>query len=90
MYTAGSIPATINSLPKLREILDFVPAFRLRLQSIWAYNYRLAKLLGKLVDDNIPSNNSAKDTFCIVEELKMATVTKKCMVSCDATSWFTN
>ena len=90
MYPTGSRPATINSLPKLHKIFDFVPAFRPRLQSIWAYNYRLAKLLGKLLDDNIPSNNSAKDTFCIVEELKMATVTKKCMVSCDAASSFTN
>ena len=83
MYPAGSRPATINGLSKLHEIFDFVPA-------IWAYNYWLAKLLGKLLDDNIPSNNSAKDTFFIVEELKMATVTKKYMVSCDATGWFTN
>ena len=31
MYPAGSRPATINSLPKLHEIFDFVPAFRPRL-----------------------------------------------------------
>ena len=57
---------------------------------IWTYNYRSAKLLGKLLDDNILNNYSAKNTFSFVEELKTVTVTSKYMVSCDVTSWFTN
>ena len=78
------------SLPKLHKIFDSVPAFRPILSSIGTYNYQLAKFLGKLLDDVIPNDHSAKDTFSFVEEIKTINVTKKCMVSYDVTSLFTN
>ena len=49
-----------------------------------------AKFLGKLLDDIIPNDHSAKDTFSFVEELKTVSVTNKYMVSYDVTSLFTN
>ena len=58
--------------------------------SIGTYNYQLPKFLGKLLDDVIPNDHSAKDTFSFVEELKTVSVTNKYMVSYDATSLFTN
>ena len=67
-----------------------LPAFRPILLSKGTYNYQLAKFLGKLLDDVIPNDHSAKDTFSFVEEIKTINVTKKCMVSYDVTSLFTN
>ena len=54
------------------------------------YNYQLANFLGKLFDDVIPNDHSAKDIFSFVEELKTVSVTNKCMVSDDVTSLLTN
>ena len=51
---------------------------------------QLAKFLGKLLDDVIPNDHSAKDTFSFVEELKTVSVTNKYMVSYNVTSLFTN
>ena len=85
----GSRPATMYSLPKLHKILNSVPAFRPTLLSIGTYNYQLAKFLGKLLDDVIPNDHSAKDTFTFIEELKAVSVTNKYMVSYDVTSLLT-
>ena len=81
VYPMGSRPARMYGLPKLHKIFDSVPAFRPILSSTGTYNYQLAKFLGKLLDDVIPNDYSAKDTFSFVEELKMVTVTNKYMVS---------
>ena len=90
VYPTGSRPARMYGLPKLHKIFDSVPAFRPILSSTGTYNYQLAKFLGKLLDDVIPNDYSAKDTFSFVEELKMVAVTNKYMVPYDVTSLLTN
>ena len=57
---------------ELHKIFNSVPTFR----SIGStYNYQLANFLGKLLDDVIPKDNSAKNNFSFVEELKAVNVT---------------
>lgn len=80
----------MSSLFKVNHIFDSAPAFRLILLSIKTYNYQLAKVLDKFLNDVIPNDHFSKDAFSFVEELKMVSVTNKCMVSYDATSLFTN
>ena len=69
---------------------DSVPAFRPTLSSTGTYNYELATFLGKLLDDVIPNDHSAKDTFSFDEELKTVSVTNKYMVCYDVMILFTN
>ena len=90
VYPTSSRPARMYGLPKLHKIFNSVPAFRPILSSIGTYNYQLAKFPGKLLDDVIPNDHSAKDTFSFAEELKMVSVTNKYMVSYDVTSLFPN
>ena len=90
VYPTGSRPARMYGLPKLHNIFDSVPAFRPILLSIGTYNYQLAKFLGKVLDDVIPNDHSAKDTFSFVEELKTVSLTNKYKVPYDVTSLFTN
>ena len=90
VYHTGYRPSRMYCLRKLHKIFDSIRAFRPRLSSIWTYNYQLVKFLGQHLDDIIPKNHSAKDTFSFVGELKMLSVTNKCVVSYDVTSWFTN
>ena len=40
------------------------------------YNYQLAKFLGKLLDDFIPSDDFTKDTFSFVKEIKTESITR--------------
>ena len=51
------------------------------------YNYQLAKFLGKLLDDFIPSDHFTKDTFSFVEEIKTESITR---FFYHVTSLFTN
>ena len=90
VYPTGFRPARMDWLPKLPKVFDFILAFSPKLSSIWIYSYQLVKFPGQHLDDVIPNNHSAKDTFSIFEELKMACVTNKCVVSFDVTSWLTN
>ena len=53
--------------------------FRPIISSIGAYNYQLAKFLGKLLNDVISNDHSAKDIFSFVEELNAITITNKGM-----------
>ena len=81
--------------PECMAYLNYIkystlPAFRPILLSKGTYNYQLPKFLGKLLDDVIPNDHSAKDTFSFIEELKAVNVTNKYMVSYDVTSLFTN
>ena len=81
--------------PECMTYLNYIkystqPAFRPILLSKGIYNYQLATFLGKLLDDVIPNDHSAKDTFSFVEEPKTVNVTNKYMVSYDVTSLFTN
>ena len=64
--------------------------FRPILSSVRTYNYQLVKCLCKLLDDVIPNDYYAKDTFSFVEDLKTVSVTNKCMVSYNVTGLFTN
>ena len=85
-----SRPARMYGLANLHKIFDSVLEFRQIISSTGTYNYQLAKFLGKLLADVIPNDHSTNDTFSIVEELKMVSVTDKYMVSYDVTSLFTN
>ena len=86
----GSRPARMYGLPKLHKTFYSIPALKPILSSIGTYHYQLTKSLGKLLDDVIPNDHSAKDTFSFVEELKTVSVTNKYMVSYNVTSLFTN
>ena len=63
VYPTGSRPARIYNQPKLHKILDSGPAYRPILSSVGTYNYQLGKFLGKILDDVIPNDHSAKDKF---------------------------
>ena len=80
VYPTGSGPARMCRLAKLHKIFNSVPPFKLILSSIGTYNYQLVKFLGKILDDVIPNDHSAKDTFSFAEELKTVSVTNKYMV----------
>ena len=58
--------------------------------SISAYNYRLAKYLGNLLQPYLPSSYSISDTFSFVQELNTIDPSNRCMVSCDVANVFTN
>ena len=77
-------------LPKLHKIIDSVPAFPPILSSLETYNNQLAKYLGKLLDDVIPNDHSAMDTFSFVQELKTVSVTNDYMGSYDVANLLTN
>ena len=77
-------------LPKLHKIIDSVPVFRPILLPLETYNNQLAKYLGKLLDDVIPNDHSAMDTFSFVQELKAVSVTNDYMVSYDVANLLTN
>ena len=69
-----------DSFPKLRPIFS----------SISTFNYKLARLLCDISSHLDPNDYSRKDTFCFVSQIKNANLSKKCLVSHDVASLFTN
>ena len=69
-----------NSFPRLRPIV----------LSIGTFNYNLSRFLSDLLSPLVPIGYSCKDTFSFVFQIKNPNLSKKCLVSYDKTSLFTN
>ena len=69
-----------DSFPKLRPIVS----------SIVTFNYNLVLVLCDLLSPLGPNDYSCKDTFSFASEIKNANLSKKCLVSYDVSSLFTN
>ena len=92
MYPSGSAPAHIYGTPKMHKFSssDSFPKLCLIVSSIGTFNYNLACYLCGLLSSLVPNDYSCKDTFSFVSEIKNANLSKKCLVSYDVTSLFTN
>ena len=69
---------------------DGIPPFRPIISSIGAYNYNLAKHLGRLLAPHIPSELCTQDSFTFVNEIKKLSPNGKFLVSFDVESLLTN
>ena len=58
--------------------------------STGTFNYNLACFLCDLLSPLDPNDYSCKDTFSFVSQIKNANLSKKCLVSYNVTSLFTN
>ena len=71
IYSCGSKPATIYSLPKTHKIL-FDSDFSLQpiISSIGTYNYNFGRLLTELLDPVISKDHCAKNSFSFCKEIQ--------------------
>ena len=92
LYPSGSAPARIYSTPKMHKFSssDSFPKLRPIVSSIGTFNYNLARFLCDLLLPLVPNDYSCKDTFSFDSQIKNANLSKKCLVSYDAISLFTN
>ena len=90
VYPSGSKPARIYGLPKMHKKFTEFPAFRPIISSIGTFNYMLARHLGELLKDNVPSEYSCADTFSFLQEINSFDIKNKFTVSYDVCSLFTN
>ena len=92
LYPSGSAPARIYGTPKMHKFSsnDLFPKHRPIVSSIGTFNYNLAPFLCDLLSPLVPNDYSCKDTFSFVSQTKNAHLSKKCLVSYDVTSLFTN
>ena len=92
VYPKGSHPARIYGLPKLHKVRNpgSPPPFRPIVSSIGTYNYNLAKFLCGLLNDIIPNEHTAIDSFSFVNDFQSSNHDNKFFVSFDVVSLFTN
>ena len=92
LYPTGSAPAPIYGTPKMHIFSpgDSFPKLRPIVSSIGTFNYNLARFLCDLLSPLVPTDYSCKDTFSFVSQIKNANLSKKCLVSYNVTSLFTN
>ena len=92
LYPAGSASACIYSTPKMHKFSssDSFPKLRPIVSSIGTFNYNLSGFLCDLLSSLVPNDYSCKGTFSFVSQIKNANFSKKCLVSYDVTSLFTN
>ena len=92
LYPSGSAPARIYGTPKMHKFSssDSFPKLHLIVSSIGTFNHNLARFLCDLLSLLVPNDYSCKDTFSFVSQIKNANLSKKFLVSYDATSLFTN
>ena len=69
---------------------DSFPQICLIISSTGTFNYNLARFLCDLLLPLVPNDYSCKDNFSFVFEMKNANLSRKCIVSYDVTSLFTN
>ena len=69
-----------DSFPKLCAIVSFIGTF----------SYNLTSFFCDLLSRLVPNDYSCKDTFSFVSQINNANLSKKCLVSYDVTSLFTN
>ena len=92
LYPSGSAPARIYGTPKMQKFSssDSFPKLCPIVLSIGTFNYNLASFLCDLLSPLVPNDYSCKDTFSFVSQIKNANLSKKFLVSYDATCLFTN
>ena len=92
LYPSGSAPTCIYGTPKMHKFSssDSFPKLRPIVSSIGTFNYNLASFLCDLLSPLVPNDYSCKDTFSFVSQIKNANLSKKCLVSYDVTSLFTD
>ena len=69
---------------------DLFPKLRPIVPSIGTFNYGLARFLCDLLSPLVPNDYSYNDTFSFFSQSKNANLSRKCFVSYDVTSLFTN
>ena len=92
LYPSGSAPARVYGTPKIHKFSsnDSCPKLHQIVSSIGNFNYDLACFLCDLLSPLVPNDYACKDTFSFVSQIKYANLSRKFLVSCDATSLFTN
>ena len=92
MYPSDSAPARIYGTPKMHKFSsnDSFPKLCPIVSSIGTFNYNLACFVWDLLSPLVPNDYSCKDTFSFVSQIKNANLSKKCVVSYDVTSIFTD
>ena len=92
MYPSGSAPDRIYGTPKMLKFFSSDSFLKLRLigSSLGTFNHNLTRFLCDLLSLLVPNDYSCKDTFSFVSQIKNANLSKKFLVSYDATSLFTN
>ena len=92
MYPSGSAPARIYGTSKMHKFSssDSFPKLRSILSSIGTFNYNLARFLCDHPSLLAPNDYSCKNTFSFISQIKNANLSKKCLLSYDVTSLFTN
>ena len=92
MYPSGSAPARIYGTPKMHKFFSSGSFSKLRLvvSSTVTFNYNLPHFLCNLLSSLVPNDNSCKDTFSFVFQIKNANLSSKFFVSYDVTSCFTD
>ena len=93
IYPRGSMPSRLYGNPKMHKVKSAgeIPPLRPIVSSIGAYNYMLAKYLGKELAPHICVEFSCTDTFTFVNEIQTAGINKDSfIVSYDVVSLFTN
>ena len=92
MYPSGFVPARIYGTPKMHKLSssDSFPKLCPIVSSIGTFNDILARFLCHLLSPFVPNDHSCKDTFSFVSQIKNANLSKKCLVSYNVTTLFTN
>ena len=91
MYPSGTAPACIYGTPKIHKFSSsnsFPKLHPIVLSSTFDYN--LACFLCNLLSPLVPNDYCCKDTFSFVSQIKNTNLSRKCLVSYDVTSLFTN
>ena len=92
LYPSGSAPARIYGTPKMQKFSssDSFPKLCAIVSTIGTFNYNLARFLCDLLSPLVPNDYSCKDTFSFISQMKNENLSKKCLVSYEITSLFTN
>ena len=92
IYSSGSKPASIYSLPKIHKLNVQRNNLSLRpiVSSICTYNYHLCKFHTDLLDPIIPTSHCTKDSLTFCEEINKVSPTNRFLISYDACSLFTS
>ena len=83
LYPSGSAPVRIYGAPKMHKFSssDSFPKRRPIVSFIGTFNYILARFLYDLLSPLVTNDNSCKDTFSFVSQIKNANLFRKFFVS---------
>ena len=90
LYPSGPCPARIYGTPTMHKFSssDSFPKLRPIVSSIGTFNCNLARFFCDVLSPLVPYDYSCKD--CFVSQIKNTNLSKRCLVSYDVTSLFTN